>query len=224
MDGKMKKKFIILLLLITAVCFANSPFDIEKSELEIKITAALKGNAKSANELSLYYEFSHNVVDENKENMTLFWLLIAAENDTDGFYMKELSSYLISTNPKSKDRGLYWLYLSAKLGNKESKKDIKNIYSNYNFEFYDDSDFSNEINISKEALIYGALHGSGKAALQLSAYFKTMNDMIQYKYWLRIGAQNGNKECMKQYAALLRQSADEYDKIRAEFWEKKLAK
>ena len=42
------------------------------------------------------------------------------------------------------------------------------------------------------------------------------------EYWLRIGAQNGNEECIRKYIELLRKSSNNYDNIRVSFWEKKL--
>lgn len=221
----MKNKFMFFLLIVSTLCFANSPFDIKQGKMKSMTDAALRGNARAANDLSLYYEYSHNITAEaNKDDMVLYWLLIAAENDTTGFYMKELSSYLISTNPKAIDRGLYWLYLSSEKGNKDAAEDIKNVYNNYNFEFADDSDYSDEIKNNIEDLMLGALHGSGKAALYLYTHFYSMNKIVQAEYWIRIGAQNGSKECMKKYAILLKQSSDTYDNMRSKFWEKRSVK
>ena len=220
-ERKMKNRFAFLLIFFSIVCMADTPFNIEHDRMESIIRSALNGNAKSANDLALYYEFSQNISAVNRDSKTLYWLMIAAENDTKGFYMKELSSYLIATNPTSKDRGLYWLYLSSKRGNQEAREDIENIYYKYNFEFANDSDFTNSIINNKEDYIIGALHGSGEAALHLSHYYRDANDINQYEYWLRIGAQNGSKKCMKDYANLLRRSSDKYDNIRAEFWKKK---
>ena len=196
-------------------------FYIKSDEINYKIEAALKGNAKVSNELSQYFEYSNDTKAADNRDKTLYWLLIAAENDTTGFYMKELSSYLISTNPKKKSRGLYWLYLSAQYGQDDAKKDIENIYHEYIFYLANDSDVSENNNSDITVLTELSIHGSGKASLLLAYSYKNKNDYDNYKYWLRIGAQNGSKECMKEYAELLRKSSDKYDNIRAEFWEKK---
>lgn len=172
--------------------------------------------------MSLYYEFCHKIDESDKCDIALYWALIAAENDDTGFFMKELSSLLISTNPKSKDRGLYWLYISSQAGCEEASEDIKEIYYKYNFHFADDSEFLLFELTDLEYFKTGALHGSGVAALHLAHYFKSLNDTEQYEYWLRIGAQNGNKTCIKEYALLLQKSSDEYDVVRATFWDKKL--
>ena len=196
-------------------------FYIKSNEINYKIEAALKGNAKVANELSQYFEYSKDSKAVENRDMALYWLLIAAENDTAGFYMKDLSSYLISSNQKNHSRGFFWLYLSAKNGHDDAKKDIESIYHEYIFYLANDSDLS-ENNISDIAMLTElSIHGSGKAALLLAYYYKKKNDYDNYKYWLRIGAQNGSKECMKEYADLLRKSSDKYDNIRAEFWEKR---
>lgn len=236
----MKSKMIFIIMLIITPCFANDLFYLDAPEIVIKEKEALRGNPEAANELSLFYEFSnsaHN--DDERYEKASYWILIAGENDVNGFYMRELSTDIICKSPnKLKTRGLYWLYLSAAREDRFATEDIEKNHNEYNFSFANDSDYEQ---FNKDNLDFykdGALRGSPTAALYLANYLegnrgvsKLMSEPIEmisdkssYIYWLRIGAQNGSKECMRKYASILRNSTYKNDNIRAEFWEEKAGK
>jgi len=63
----------------------------------------------------------------------------------------------------------------------------------------------------------GALKGCGQAALAVANYFKTAVDAEEAEYWYRIGAQNGNSECMEQYGNILLEKEDILDQERGKF-------
>lgn len=215
----MKNKIFLIMFLFTSYCYAQDIFYIEPNEIIIREKKALEGDAESAHELSVFYEYSYNNLDDlYKYEKAEFWLAIAAENDSDGYYMKELASYLISINPNHNTRGLYWLYKSSEKGYDKAKSAIEKIYYKYNFSFADDSDYTDFDTEKIEVYKEGALRGSSQAALFLANYYKECVDEEQMIYWLRIGAQNGSKECMKKYAEVLSQGSDKNDIIRAEFW------
>ena len=215
---------IFLYLFIAISCYAN-PFDIDSDQLKEKELLALKGDASSADDLSFFYTFSEDTADNENNKKINYWASIAAENDSTGrcqynYYV------LITSEPFKLDnfkRGLYWLYKSSEIGYKNAKDDVffKKDSSDW-FEFSNDILFKKQIENKKELSDYeeAAICGSGNAALNLYKYYLWNNDK-SYNYWLRIGAQNGNKECMRKYAEFLRKSSDKYDNIRAEFWEKR---
>lgn len=217
------KIFITLFIYFITICFADTnPFYIQNNELKEKELLALKGDAESADDLSFFYTFSEEIQKEKIQ----YWASIAAENDSTGRCQYNYFVLITSDVYKLDDfkRGLFWLYKSSQLNYKNA---IDSIYLKKDdplwFSFADDTLFRIPISNETEIETYkeAAICGSGNAALRLSEIYKKQEDKKQYEYWLRIGAQNGSKECMKEYVAMLRESSDEYDNIRAEFWEKK---
>ncbi len=218
------KIFITLFIYFITICFADTnPFYIQNNELKENELLALKGDAESADDLSFFYTFS----EENQKEKIQYWASIAAENDSTGRCQYNYFVLITSDVYKLDDfkRGLFWLYKSSLMNYKNASK---NIYFKKDdpvwFEFADNSLFVKPITDESDIDSYknAAICGSGNAALRLLELYNNQNDSQLYEYWLRIGAQNGSKECMKKYAEILKQSTDKYDNIRAEFWEKKL--
>ena len=218
-----------LFLLCTFFLFINidDSFSQEinaKNHLSSKEITALYGNPEDADDIAFSYVYSEGIFsDPLKKNLLNYWTAIAAENDPTGRCQYNYYILIISEGYKLDDyrRGVYWLNKSICLGYKVPNSCIESD-SCYKNEF-DEEKFINPIKNESNLELYKevALMGSGKAAYNLSLYYEKQHDQSQYMYWLQIGSQNGSKECMKEYAALLRKSSDKYDNIRAEFWEKK---
>ncbi len=193
---------------------------LSEDEYGEKIIQALNGDLYAAYDL---FEHHLSVPVNSKEEFlqqTSYWAIIAAENDTYGRNMYTLYSFNRTFNCISENRSLFWLQKSAQLKYKDSleeikllkksiknKKDLNSLSKIFNLEEYKNS----------------AEFGNQHAVIELLNYYKKTDNKAEIKYWLQIGAQNGNKDCMKEYAAILKQSGDEYDSIRAKFWEKKAA-
>lgn len=130
------------------------------------------------------------------------------------------------------------------------KMNYKKEHEKYpNFKFAVDSDYK-QIEITENNIDWfkkGAFNGSGLAAYKLALYYldkkiKPENcdflltccipsSSIHYPdeqetslYWYRIGTQNNNEKCMQEYADLLISSINEEDRIRGEYWKRRLKK
>lgn len=183
----------------------------DEKVLNKTIKSALLGNSGDAFKLYEHYAMANEFFDIGH-----MWLEVAAENSLEendwiGFYNW---ACCLERNDDI-ERQKYWYYL-AYLNDKE-KKYVDNMYPDFKIDEDNKDVIISESNV-KEIEIK-VKHGNKYLSLKLAQYYK--DDDEKYKHWLRIGAQNGNKECMKKYAELLKQSSDEYDNIRAEFWEKK---
>lgn len=193
---------------------------------------ALSGNSDAMQRILDYYRFEvYNVEDLE------FWELIAAENGEE--YSAYSYSFFCYFEKKITIRGIFWL---MKDGNNISEieqscelleKDIPLDYlnsENSDIEVNDISDY--------ELLKIYALKGNPEAAyklyflsktqgscdyvLRIGAFFSKTKEWENSKiYWLRIGAQNGSIECMREYSKILKKSSNKLDNIRSEFWEKK---
>ena len=116
-------------------------------------------------------------------------------------------SFTLASCTKNHDTNFYERLKSAVEAGNEKKMENKNQEMlDYFFSFQD---------------IYEKIRLSPKTPITIINYFKNLSDVEQIKYWLCIGAQNGSKECMKEYADLLRKSSNKNDNIRAGFWERK---
>ncbi|MGN0739982.1 MAG: hypothetical protein ACI4LX_07410 [Treponema sp.] len=226
----MRKINIIILMLFSFIFFAfgnnnsktyldNGTEDIlTEEELKKYVILALNGDLYAAYDLFNHYM---SVPMQSKDEFlqkTQYWAIIAAENDTYGRNMYTLYSFNRYSNCISDTRSIFWLQKSARLKYKDSINEIERlqipIENNCNLDIPPH-------NFNLEKYKKYAEFGNQIAAVSLVDYYKELDNTEQIKYWLRIGAQNGSKECMKEYAELLRKSSDKYDNIRAEFWEKK---
>lgn len=186
----------------------------DEKVLNKTIKSALLGNSGDAFKLYEHYAMANEFFDIGD-----MWMEIFAENSIDenewiGFYNW---AYHLERDDDI-ERQKYWYHL-AYINNivKKYPHHIENKYPDFKIDEDNKDVIISESNV-KEIEIK-VKHGNKFLSLKLAQYYK--DDDEKYKYWLRIGAQNGNKECMKKYAEILKQSDDEYDKIRSEFWEKK---
>lgn len=206
-------------------------FNMSKKLTEEELTqfsiSSLYGELKYDNQLCLYYDLYLFDADE-----AAYWYMVGYENGdlTAAYTLGQYYSY------SNKYRAFYLLKLCAENGIEDAKivlKEEKLNFSQIDSNNYNSMVTSENIQFFKE----GAYLGSKKAAIKLAEYYKTNNseyvlsntierciDEYSYIYWLRIGAQNGNQECIKQYYELLKTSKNEYDNIRAQFWERKIEK
>ncbi len=189
-----------------------------EEEIIKKSEQALKGDLYAAFDLFDHYMSVSMDFKDDFMNKASYWSVIAAENDTYGRNMYTLYSFNKYFNVISEVRSIFWLKKSAGLKYKDSLDEIERLKISIEDEFT--MDVSSH-KFSLEEYEESAEAGNQQAAVYLSDRYKKAGDKELEKYWLRICAQNGNKECMKKYAELLKQSKDEYDNIRAEFWEKK---
>ena len=226
----MHKICIIILLFFSFVLFSLTKKDsktyiddgtesiLTDEEFEKNVPLALNGDLyASYNLFEHYISVSMQSKDEFLQR-TLYWAIIAAENDTYGRNIYTLYSFNRTFNFISNARSIFWLKKSAQLQYKDSLEEIARL----KISIEDESNLDRTSKIfNLEEYKNSAESGNQYAAITLFNYYKKSGNNEQIIYWLRIGAQNGSKECMKEYAALLRKSSDKYDNIRAEFWEKK---
>lgn len=226
----MHKRNIVILLFFSFCLFVfgkNGPKTyidngsegiLEIEELEKNITLALNGDQYAA--YNIFEHYMSVPMESKKEFLqkTLYWAIIAAENDTYGRNMYTLYSFNKTFNCISDERSFFWLLRSVRLNYKDSLDEIKQL--EISTEDMSNVDLSSHKFNFVEYKKY-AESGNQYATLSLINYFKNLSDVEQIKYWLCIGAQNGSKECMKEYADLLRKSSNKNDNIRAGFWERK---
>lgn len=231
--------FIISLFLFSSSCKSRfSTKEIRKME-----SKALAGNFDSAMKLSDYYG-----IDLQDNATGMFWNCICFENNPEeGSWNFSQVNYL--KDGKSL-RYQYLIFLCEDyIKYLDSSSYVIQSYEKFHkefagFSFADDNLEYNSVSDENYNYFYNkAFSGSGLAALKIAQFYEktvTQDIYASYKillyigceynpaeevlplFWYRIGAQNGNKECMKKYSDILKQSDDENDKIRAEFWENKI--
>jgi hypothetical protein len=125
----------------------------------------------------------------------------------------------ISISNLDSERGCYWLYLAIKNGNRYAVNYKSEINENmYLFEKQQEKVeifriSQNNVNQMK----IRAMRGNGLIALKIAEFYEH-SDYNEMVFWLRIGAQNGNSECMRRYGDYLTNTNDELNKIRGLFW------
>ena len=123
----------------------------------------------------------------------------------------------------------------------ETYEKLHKKFADFNFS-NDNLEYDDVTNENYQYFHDKAFSGSGVAALKIAQFYEGQSSQNYYSgckrlldigskynpdeenlpvFWYRIGSQNGNKECMKEYADILKQSKDKYDKLRAKFWEEK---
>lgn len=220
--------FFLLLLSFTMLSFSkhNSITFIDEGtegvlsdeEYDRNVYLALNGDQYAAYNLFEHYLSIHLESKEEFLRNALYWATIAGENDTYGRNMYVLYSFNRTYNFISDARAIFWLQKSAELKYEDALREIERM----EIPSPDDCGINKIIcgNNVKE-YIECAESGDQYASTELVRYYRDLNDDSQAEHWLRIGSQNGNKECMKNYADVLRKSNDSKDKIRATFWENK---
>lgn len=229
MEGKMKKKIFSFIIFVTVVSgFAlRNPFALDAVEIEQKKTEALLGDTLAADELASYYTFElgKNFNDYEIKKQVDYWSSIAAENDPSGFCQYNYYLLIVTNGYKLDDekRGSFWLCKSARLGCSYAKNYLEyaseEVLDFEKIENHSDREM-NEDNLDFYKAL--ALYGSGRSASILSEYFKRLGEHESEKYWTRIGAQNEDIDCIKKLISILEGSNDNSDKLRAEFWKRKL--
>ena len=240
----LRKFCSIIFVIVVSSCTTNKLLSKDK-ELFLLDKKALKGDIKTSEILSSYYEV--DLHDYNKAD--LFMCICFENNPSEGSWN---FAHLNFGADEESLRFRYLIFLSEeaeiKMTNSEFFEIKKEGFIEFHkkhpdFKFADDNlEYSSVTNENYQYFHDKAFSGSGLAALKIAQFYEkknTQNIYADYKrlldvgcvynpaeevlplFWLRIGAQNGNKECMKKYAEILKQSDDEYDNIRAEFWEKK---
>ncbi|UTC87305.1 sel1 repeat family protein [Treponema denticola] len=197
----------------------------DDAELFQKETLALQGDPRAVDILIDHYIYIQNIDNELRISKLNYWLEILIENDITPRSQYNYYSIKECYNFNDQKRRLFWLYTSAAKGfelalwnvERSRKKQIV-------FTMANDSDYPIEKLKEEQVFFYedGALRGSGRAAYSLGKYYEQINEKEKASYWYRIGAQNGNNDCMLRYAKILRNSEDEFDKLRSNFWIKKV--
>ncbi len=206
---------------------------IPKKTLKILEKQALEGSNDAALKVWEYYSFS--ALDYESINI---WEIILCENElsnnSNGSY--NYAIMLFSQKSNEKERGWYWIR-KCKEADYFLDDYLDSLYKEFELKKY-----SELLEISKNdfpkmdhsEITKSAHYGNKDAAYYL--YTERTNEVEQIAkntlllnpeydsavYWLRIGAQNGNEECIRKYISLLKKSSNKYDNIRASFWEKKL--
>lgn len=229
---KKTNRFLYILLFIfnnsisAQGIYMNDPMWLSKEQIEEFTQNTLNGNCDYCCKLAEYYGLY--LQDTESER---YWRQVGAENGN--LYCQY--NYAISLKYVTINRYRFFINKAAELGFQLAIDTMDD--NNIVFVNFSDDEFSDEISGSNlKKFIKGAELGNGLAALKVSNYLKkiqinedienitSLTDKTHYIYWLRIGAQNGNQECIKQYYELLKASKNEYDNIRAQFWERKIEK
>jgi len=245
------KKYINIIFLIYLVIMSENIYSnnqqsrFSEKELKKMESKALKGDFKASMTIVDY-----QLIDLQDSDTDIFWTCICFENNkSKGSWNFAYLNYMENEN-SLRYQYLIFLSEEFMIQNstKEWLEIKKEWYADFHKKFPDfkSSDDNLKFNdVTEENYQYfcdKAFSGSGLAALKLAHFYENQTDKNVYDaykrlldigckynpdeenlpiFWLRIGAQNGNKECMRKYAEFLRKSSDKYDNIRAEFWEKK---
>lgn len=236
--------FILLFIFSISNIFSNGKkennvrnqieqYFLSKKTLKTLEKQALDGSIDAALKVWEYYAFS--ALDYESINI---WEIVLCENElsnnSNGTY--NYAIMLLSQKNSEKERGWYWIK-RCKEADYLLDDYLDSLYKELELNDYGESlgksinDFSK---MDYSEIRKSAHYGNKDAAFYL--YSEKSNDVEQItkntlllnpeyesaEYWLRIGAQNGNEECIRKYIELLRKSSNNYDNIRVSFWEKKL--
>lgn len=228
---KLNNCLIVLLFVILNVylygqgTYMNSPFWLSDRQIEEYVQNTLNGSCDYCCELTEYYGlYMQDLILEN------YWRQMGAENG-EVFCQYNYQSYLKTI--KKSDRYLFFLNKAFE----QKFQQAVNYIDREKIIYMCPKDFEYEDEISEKNLhqyIKGAELGNGLAALKVSNFYKetqpfieyehitAITDTLNYIFWLRIGAQNGNQECIKEYYSLLVSSKNKNDNMRANFWKSKM--
>jgi len=203
----------------------NDPLYLSDVQIETYSVLALRGDPLKASYLNDFFALYEDKISEGE-----YWIMIGAENGDKTLEFNYACTLKDIYNDKQ--RALFYFKNAAEKGLESAKMLVKD-----KTEYSVPSENLLPLAVDKKNIkqfTNAAKLGSKKAAEKLIDYYRSqkiemkkidsverMNKEDTFIYWLRIGAQNGSKECMKEYAELLRKSSDKYDNIRAEFWEKR---
>ena len=198
----------------------NYSLIIPKNELPQKMLDALAGDIDTAYDLGRHYGGGLFDIVE-----AIYWYTITVEN---GSYSSQflLATYYLGkkANDEMKTRGIFWLYMMARDDFRETMDWLKDMgYSLDTAQPPDDDNFPNDYTQLSEADIVlcknGALQGNKKAAWLLGKYYEEIQvNRDFFKYWYRIGTQNGSRECQYILSQILLAENDELAQVRGQFW------
>ncbi|UTC95210.1 sel1 repeat family protein [Treponema denticola] len=197
----------------------------DDKELFEKEMLALQGDPRAVDALIDHYAYIQDSDNELRISKLNYWLEILIENDITPRSQYNCYSIKECHNFNDQKRRLFWLYTSAARGFKLALWNVeRSRKKQIVFTMANDSDYPIEGLKEEQVFFYedGALRGSGTAAYSLGKYYEQINEKEKASYWYRIGAQNGNNYCMLRYAKILRNSEDKFDKLRSNFWIKKV--
>ncbi len=221
----MKNKLLFLILQL--ICLTVLPAEESESfifndallnEKDIQ-RKTLLGDLESTDE---YLNFLHT----NNETTTLeiiMWEEIASENELLNVRNIKLNvnmyNYALTLHDIENEsiRAIYWL-------NKSNIESSDYLYQKLSEQYYDllCLNQNKRLPLKVDKLKDLAKIGSKQAAKKLYNYYMKKKKVNEALYWLHIGAQNGDKECIKEYVIVLKKSKNEFDTIRAEIWENSL--
>lgn len=197
----------------------------DDKELFEKEMLALQGDPRAVDALIDHYAYIQDTDNELRISKLNYWLEILIENDITPRSQYNYYSIKECHNFNDQKRRLFWLYTSAARGFKLALWNVeRSRKKQIVFTMANDSDYPIEGLKEEQVFFYedGALRGSGTAAYLLGKYYEQINEKEKASCWYRIGAQNGNNYCMLRYAKILRNSEDKFDKLRSNFWIKKI--
>jgi len=201
---------------------AASSLRIPDSELKNVMSKAVKGDGQAAYEVGLHFDGGCFDFENG-----LIWYTIGAEN---GHLFSMNSASILLLSPNNKDgkeaytRGIFWVYQLAVLVDWDTEKRLQSLvdygYTPETAKPPSDSLFPRKTLASSDIIRYqeGALQGSGQAALVLANHYSKASEAEEAEDWYRIGAQNGNAECMQQYGNILLGKTEMLDRERGKFW------
>ncbi|MCL2722652.1 MAG: hypothetical protein FWD47_15090 [Treponema sp.] len=180
---------------------------------------ALSGDIQSANKIATHY----GIAERNDEKMYKWYLINSENNDSQSQY--SIWSYRNLFHDDfilDYERRLFWLFQSRKNDNEFALNYISYEYIINECMFIKEIQYKEKIDIvidnnNLNSLEIRAMRGNGIISLKLAEYYEQINNE-KMVFWLRIGAQNGNKECMIKYGNYLINKNDELNIIRGEFW------
>ena len=227
-----KISFLLLFIIfLSGIFYGDEPMNsndslyLSETQIETYSVFALHGDSLKASYLNDFYALYENKISEGE-----YWIKIGAEA---GDKTLEFNYACILKDIYNDElRALFYFNNAAEKGLDSAKMMLKD---KAGYSVPDENTLPLAVDKKNiKQFTDAAKLGSKEAAEKLVDYYKTkkikmekkvsierMNMEDTFIYWIRIGAQNGNKECMRKYAELLKKSSDKYDNIRAEFWEKK---
>ena len=190
---------------------------IPEDEFEGTMLKAVRGDGLAAHHLAYHFGFINH-----DYNASLFWDTIGAEN---GNYPETQYGLAITLTWPGRDkedmtRGIFWIYNMVVVDYRDSVEWLERLgHTLESARPPGDALFPSLSSLSGSDLTRyreGALQGSGQAALVLAKYYESIGT-DSAEYWYRIGAQNGNKECQRQYGNILLGKEDTLDQERGKF-------
>ena len=238
-NGKIFKYslFFILYFTISLLFCSNYKSRFSAKEIRKMESQALAGNFDAAMTLSDYYGVDlQDVVTQE------FWNCICFENNPIKGSWNFVHVNYMEDGKSKRYQYLIFLCEQYKRTNAFRIKQYEELHKKFaDFNFSNDNlEYLDVTNENYQYFHDKAFSGSGLAALKIAQFYENQNAQNIYSdckrlldigckynpeeeklplFWYRIGAQNGNKECMRKYAEILKRGDDKYDRLRAKFWE-----